>query len=263
MFEKNVVQLTAEIQRYAAKTLELLVRRRLAVEAVTTAERAAGESLLDAIEGTSVPMDTVLKTRAELSAIDAGIVACRKRRLQAITTKCAGEGVGLRKQVAQLQAELEKLEAKTLVHIRAITELQGRDFTAVPTATSSGLPRSAQLQNEISGLEARAEALEREPVPTSGSVDLSDQTGTDALVGAVLRFEGDVPSVPEILDWAASCDRGRFGNNARRFYLSWKNGVIDQQESYTQVAALARFAPGYLIGSDIFRAAEQSRGFGI
>jgi len=265
-----------DVERYATKEVELIGRRRAATEAITTAEQTAGTALLDAGEGEAVtaPVEAVMRAKAQASAIDAAVRACRERRLEAIRVKRQGDAAELRKQVEELRSQLEKLEAKMEKHVYAITELQGVPFIALPAPAVFGqVSRSQELQSQITNLQIRAGALVTDELPRAGIVDVQDVVTIDELVLAVLRHESDGPSAETVIAWAAGCEKhGRasrmersmdirdFGDNLRNFHLVWRNGVIVYDESHTQVPALIRTEPGQYSGnpiseqgSDLFR----------
>lgn len=266
---------TNDVERYATKEVELIGRRRAATEAITTAEQAAGTALLDAGEGEAVtaPVEAVMRAKAQVSALDAAIHACRSRRLEAIRAKRQGDAAGLREQIIELREQLEKLEAKIAKHVAAISELQGAPFVALPASGWNQVSRWQELQNQIASFEIRAAALEAAEVPRGGVVDVQGVTTPDQLLLAALLHESDGPSVESIIAWAVGCEKhGRvsrmghsmdqrdFGDNLRNFHLVWRNGVIVYDESHVQVPAFIRTEPGQYsgnpvaeLGTDIFR----------
>jgi chromosome segregation ATPase len=261
MFEKSIDQLTADISKWADKALSLLQKRCEAADRISTAELSAGNAILDAAEGesTNLPVEAVVRARAEVAAFDAAGRSCIERLADAKRAKRQGEAAVLRKQAAQLRSEMESIEAKVAKHLAAVADLQGAQFRT-STALGSGLPRTEILQTQIGALEGRAQSLEGE-LPRSGALNVEAATSVDALLAAVLRYESETPTVQDILDWAVAFERGHeFGGASRRYRLVWRDGVIDA-ESYTQVTGLVRSTPGpftgspvYELGSDLFRA---------
>ena len=265
-----------EVERYASKEVELVGRRRVAVEAITAAEQAAGVALLDAGEGEAVtaPVEAVMRAKAQVSAIDAAIHACRSRRLEAIRAKRQGDAAELRKQVEELRKQVDELAATTAKHIAAISKSEGMPFIALPAPAVLGqVSRSQELQNQIASFEMRAAALEADELPRAGVVDVQDVVTTDELVLGALRHESDGPSAENIIAWAAGCEKhgrvsrmGRnmdqrdFGDSLRNFHLVWRQGVIVYDESHVQIPTFIRTEPGQYsgnpvaeLGSDIFR----------
>jgi hypothetical protein len=263
-----------DVERYAAKEIELMGRRLQAVEAITAAEQAAGTALLDGDgEATSAPVEAVIRASAQVSAIDSAVRTCRERRLEAIRAKRRGDAAELRKQILELREQLEKLEAKIAKHVAAISELQGVPFVALSASAWNKASCSQELQSQSTSFEIRAAALEADQLPQAGSVDVENVTTVDELVLAVLRHESDGPSAESISAWALGCEKhgrlsrmGRgmdqrdFGDSLRNYHLVWRNGVIVYDESRTQVPEIIRTEPGKYSGrpiadpgSDIFR----------
>jgi len=266
MFSKSVEDLTSDIRKHGAKEVELIGKRRAAVDRVTAAEGAAGVALLDAAEGESTdkPVAEILRARSEAAAIDVAIRVCRDRRLEAIKGKRAAEALLLQKQAEQLRSQLEALGEKTTRCLGALAELQGMPYSAVPVPTAFGMiPLSAQLQNQIESLEARRRALGGE-IPRHGTVDFSEGDATDVaeLVAAVLHTEADGPSAEAVIGWANACAGGRqFGASPRRYRLVWQEGVIDAAKSYVYVPSLmvrtvgvTAGTPGFDVSRATFRA---------
>lgn len=259
------------VEELAAKETELLARRLTAVAAVTAASAAAGEALIDS-DGQGAPaVDGITRARDAVTAIDAALVACRARRLEAIAAKRKTGAAALRKQASDLRGQLTRLEEKTAKALQALADLQGVPYSAQPAPALVGqIPKSAQLQSQISSADQQAADLERD-VPTSGSVDVEDATDVEPLLKAMLRTEAAIPTVRAVIDWARAVEqhaRRAFGENPRRFHLVWKDGQVDAAESYIQVGALAKVGLGsyggtvFEAGSDIFRAPFPPPGFG-
>jgi hypothetical protein len=255
MFEKNA---EAEIGKYAIREIELTHLKEEIASSIKAAEMAAGVALLDAAEGDADPgIDGVLRARAKSTALGGALIACRARRLDAVRAKRGVAAADFLKQAADLQAEAEKIEAKSLKLLASLSELQSIQYTPVllsrqPMASVPSIrladpscyqtPKSEKLRGNAGALETKAARLQ-EPLRRDGTVDLESITSTDELALAVLRTEAEVPTAQAILDWAAACERssrrGVFGDHPRRCRLVWKDGVIDAGESYIFVPALA------------------------
>ena len=146
----------------------------------------------------------------------------------------------LRSQAAEKAAGLAVLASKTSQALQALADLEEIPVTSITLFES----RSQRLAAEISGLKARANEIEIQKMPDSGTVDLEEQTGVDDLLMTTLLHESAGPSAQEALDWVSACEavavqrchRG-FGSNPRRMRLVWREGRIDQQ-SYILVNAL-------------------------
>jgi hypothetical protein len=269
------------VEEFAVKEIELLGKRRAAVEAIETAEQAAGIAVLDAADGesTSGTVERIIRAKSEVSAIDAAIRACRARRLEAIRTKRQTEAVTAREEAAKLHKQIEGIIGKVREHLAAIDALQESHFAPPPLEPAADLPLSQKLQMQLDAVERRAASLETE-IPRDGRVDVNDCRNVEPLIEAMLRHEGDVPSTQSVVDWAAACEKhGRaprldgatdhleFGELSRNFHLIWRHNSIDYSQSYTQVPSLVRSWPGQLdprvtvceSGSDLFRCPEPSK----
>lgn len=283
------------IEQYARREIDLVGRLRAAKEKIGLAEAAAGAAILDSENETGAPgcgvateaVDALARAKAEVQALESAIKACRVRRLEAVKTKRAEAAAALRKQAAEMREQLEKLKAKTAKHLAEISELEGMPFALTP-APAPGMwgtvPLSQTLQNDALAADLKAASLEVE-VPRNGSVTIDDATSVDPLILAVLQHPSDGPAAEDIAAWAAAVEtRGvdtgastyaprqprAFGSHHRRLHLEWKNGAIDTGESFIQVGALARRppgpvtgAPGFELGSDIFKAAMPATGLGL
>jgi len=276
MFGKSIEELQASLDRLAAKELELIARQRDASARAAAIELEVGATLLDATPDSppaDESVDQLARARASIAGIEAALRAAVGRRLEIVRALRAAKADALHKQAADLLAQREKLLSRVEKHMTAISELQGMPCVAMPVVNFGG-PRPL-----TSALEGRAMTVELEAatfeivLPDQGTIDVE---GTDVipLLQAVLRFEGEVPSSADVLRWAGAVEREPqpradafsglglsrersgidFGQHPRRFHLRWQGGRIDYAESTIQVPALARFTPGYLVGSDVFKA---------
>lgn len=236
MMSVNVERAAADLERYAAKEMKLVADLREAIERVSAAELNAGDSWLDAPEGESpeAVVEQIVRARSVVAAIEASIRACRARRRDALQRKLAAEAAVWRVRAEELRTERARLEQRTTKHLDALRQLEGIEF--IPAAT----PKSSTLGMRIAGAEDKAAKLEAASVPLDGEAQLDDVTSVMPLVDAVLRHESDGPSAQDVLAWAAACDpEARFGDMARSFRVTWRDGVIDYRESFCQVTALA------------------------
>jgi len=253
------------IEKYAQKEIELIARLSAASQRIAQAETAAGTAYVDADEGqsTSVSVDEVLRAKAEVPLIESAIRTVRGRRLEAVRAKRQADAGELRKQAADLRAEIARIEQKVRKHVEAINALQ-ETLVSVSAAPAQPIAKSHLLETQAMAIEARAAALDSE-LPRHGSVTLDNVTSIDPLIAAVLHHPTDSPLSQDVVQWAADVERkagrGSFGENLRRYTLVWKDGRIDTTESYIQVHSLARRPAGpvsgtlgYEIGSDLFYA---------
>jgi len=243
MFENDV-----ELQKYAAKEMELMASLREAARKVSDAERKAGDSILDG-ESTDATVDSIVRAKAQVGAIEGAIRACRARRVACIEAEIAAEVANLRKRAGAAREEQKRIASKAERHLKALQELEGCQYAPAVTMYVPGgaMTNSGRLAAQAHGLEDRADSLEAAGVPDSGSVQLDDVASADELAAAILKHASNGPSAAEAITWAAACDSmDRFGAHRRNYRVNWKNGVIDFVQSYTQVPA---FAPRGEIGT--------------
>jgi hypothetical protein len=248
------------IEKYVQKEIELVARLRAATESIAQAEADAGAAYVDAEDGqsTSASLDAVLRAKAEVPLIESAIRTVRGRRLDAARSKRAEASAELRKQASAVRAQIASIETKVAKHIGAINELQSTHVTVSVTAPGEPPAKSQLLETQAMAIEQRAAALDGE-LPRHGTVTLDDVTDTDPMIAAVLMHASDGPSARDLASWAAAVEqraiaagRGQFGQNPRRYYLVWKNSVIDTTESYIQVHGLARRPAGPISGEPVF-----------
>ncbi|HEY1160982.1 MAG TPA: hypothetical protein VGE83_10150 [Terracidiphilus sp.] len=240
-----VEQAAAEIAQFGRRELELVLDRQAKAGQMKEAEERAGAEYLDGQSGGAV--DKVLKLQLELAAIGRAGDLCHARRLAAITRKWSAEASELREQIAGKQEQIEALQAKTAVHLAALSDLEGVPYSNEILRSQPNdlnwkhVPRSVALERGARALGDRLEVLERRKIATSGVIDIGpdEVTGIEALLAAVAAHEGETPGIEAVLDWCAACERGTsFGELARRYRLAWKEGTIDVCESYTLVPDL-------------------------
>jgi hypothetical protein len=105
-------------------------------------------------------------------------------------------------------------------------------------------PQSSRLATLANALEDKALELEVASVPHHGWAHVDDVTDTMPLVAAILRHPSNGPSAAEILAWAAAVDKdSRFGSLQRSLRVTWRDGVIDYQDSFITVPAFAPPGP--------------------
>jgi hypothetical protein len=235
VFDKNDVEL------YANKELELMASLRDAAGKVSDAERNAGDSILDG-EPTDATVDAIVRSKAQVAAIEGAIRACRIRRVAAIEAGIAAKVVDLRKRAGEAREEQKRIAVKSERHLKALQELEGCQFVPAVTVYMPGgaATTSGRLAALAHGLEDQAAHLEAAGVPDSGSAQLDDVASVNDLAAAILKHPSNGPSAAEALAWAAACDTlDRFGAHRRNYRVTWTGGVIDFTQSYTQVPALA------------------------
>ena len=192
-----VEQAAAEIAQFGRRELELVIDRQAKAGQMKEAEERAGAEYLDGQSGGAV--DKVLKLQLELAAIGRALDLCHARRLAAITRKWSAEVSELREQIAGKQKEIEALQAKTAVHLAALSDLEGVPYTNEILRSQPNdlnwrhVPRSVALELEARALGDRLEVLERRKVATSGVIDIDEVTGIEALLAAVAAHEGETP----------------------------------------------------------------------
>ncbi len=241
-----VEQAAAEIVEHGRRELELVLDRQAKAGQVKEAEERAGAEYLDGQSGGAV--DKVLKLQLELAAIGRAEDLCHARRLAAITRKWNAELNELLEQIAGNRKQTELLQAKTAVHLAALSDLEGVPYTneilrSQPNDLSwKHVPRCVALEIEGRVLEDRLEVLERRKIATSGVIDVgpAEVTEITALLDALVGHEGEIPDVQAVLDWCAACERGlTFGDLPRRFRLVWdETRRINLAESYVLVPGL-------------------------
>jgi len=230
-----------DLEKYAAKELELMTSLREAAGKVWDAERNAGDSILDG-ESTDTTVDAIVRSKAQVAAIEGAIRACRARRVACIEAGIAAKVADLRKRAGDAREEHERIAAKSERHLKALQELEGCQFVPAVTMYMPGgaITNSGRLAALAHALEDRAAHLEAAGVPDSGSAQLDDVASVNDLAAAILTHPSNGPSAAETFAWAAACDTlGRFGAHRRNYRVTWTGGVIDFAQSYTQVAAFA------------------------
>jgi len=253
MFSKSVEDLMRDIANLATKEVKLIERKRVAIARVAAVQEAAGAALVDAPEGESTDGSAASIARAneDVSIVEAAVRTCRARRFEAIKTRRDADATALRKQVAELQGEVKRILAEVEKHLVAVAELEQTRFQTV-LAPFCDPPRTAQLGVQIEAAQRRIASLTDE-VPCHGIVDLQEARGMDALIAAVLAHESDSPTAEAVISWANACAGGRqFAELPRRYYVVWRDAVIDAAESYVLVPSLATRAVGATAGTPIF-----------
>src|SRR5271157_1049339 len=239
----NVERAAAEIEKYAAREVELIRQKQAKLAEAASAEESAGEALLDS-ENVSEHLDRVVRLQAEARMVEGGIRSCRARRLAAIEGKIAAEAAELRKRAKDARDDQERIASKTAKHLKALKELEGVEFVPATNPYIGAVPQSSRLASLTSSLENKAVELEQAGIPHNGAAEVDDARDSMPLVEAILRHPSDGPSATEILAWAAATDKdSRFGSLPRSYRVTWRDGVIDYAESFIVVPALAPQGP--------------------
>jgi hypothetical protein len=208
MFENNNV----ELEKYAAKELELMASLRDAAGKVSDAERSAGDSILDG-ESTDAAMDGIVRARAQKAAIEGAIRACRARRLTAIKAGIAAEVMDLRKRAGEAREEQKRIATKAERHLKALQELEGCQFVPAVTMYIPGgaITNSGRLRSLAASLEDQAAHREAAGVPDCGSAQLDDVASATELAAPScgIRATGPPPrrlspGPPPATRWIAS-----------------------------------------------------------
>jgi hypothetical protein len=211
---------------------------------------AAGErELAEVLQGADGSAD-----RARIVTLDAQIQGLAKARLllvsqiadafRALFRAQAGE---IREQARKLQGELAAHRAKAQKLMDALTECEGCSFMPVAFAahpargmTVAGtvtMPKSEVLAREIAALLAKADAIEKQPAPLSGSV--SGET-LEELIAICGNPDVLTPSRPEIESWflgaqAAAASAWEANTWERTEYVSLHNRNPERRTQYTIV----------------------------
>jgi hypothetical protein len=260
----NTEEMKQEIVKWAKREVEL-ARQEQAIEA------EAGAAMLDAEPDSggdaSNRRDSGL---AELRAIAAAVREARRRRVEAIRAKRAAEAQGFEERRADLEEEHAALSARVEKHRKALTDLLGVEV-AIMSMMPGTLSRQQALQGQIGNLTDKVAWLQGAAIPTAGAIDVQDATSVEALIDELATFEGAIPPMQRLLDWAKSCEPvpgETFGAMPRSFHLVWANGEIDCQQSTVFVEGLCSPGPigmysnrpkGIDVASGTFRARAATR----
>lgn len=248
-----------EIGRWASEELRF-VHRKDALQA------EVGAAMLDADPGMEAADDErVARLLSEVRGCEVAIKAARQRRSEALHAKRAAEIKTIQDRRADLEKEQAALSAKVERHRKALVELLGTEITivlAIPGRQSTLQSLAAQ----ILGLDARVRRHE-ELLPDSGTIAVDNATATDSLTEALAAFEGIIPPMESVLEWAKACEPvpGTFRDLPRNFRMVWTAAGIDPQQSSVFVEALC--VPGLIgtysnrpvglnLGSGTFRATK-------
>jgi len=289
----KVENAVAQIKTWATREVQLTRQLREAQAAIASVEMTAGEALLDepspgdaAQPAVADPVSEVGRAHARVAVLKSGLIACRKRRVDAVQSKRAIEAAALRKRAAEVSLEADVIEQKSVKLLRDLSKLNDIQFTDLilrcqPAGelVSQGYqkPKSERLRAECAALMAKADALTdpaklAEP-PSSLREFRSDElttVGADEVALAVLSSDVlNVPSASEIFDWFAAVQATRpdVAGHARMINLVWGfEGQIDREASYVQVPSLAETMAGTqtgrpipIMGSDQFRSQPQPK----
>ena len=98
---------------------------------------------------------------------------------------------------------------------------------AIMPAVPGTLSRQQALQVQIGNLRNKVAWLQDAAIPSSGTVDVQKVTSVDPLIDELAMFEGAIPPMQRVLDWAKSCEPvpgETFREMPRSFYLVWADG---------------------------------------
>jgi hypothetical protein len=161
-----------EVLRLWRQESDLAIRRQAALDRASAAAREAGERYLESEapeEAVSSGAEAVTRALSEGTVLAASTVATRKRR-QAALEKQLGEKVdALRAYAAAKQRELDAISSKRNALLAELAQVEGAPMAALP---SDGYkpPRSHGLSQEIAGINAQIDALERAGVRLTGEI---------------------------------------------------------------------------------------------
>jgi hypothetical protein len=233
-------ELKQEVVRWVRREVEL-TRQREAIEA------EVGAAMVDAKPGASGDVsERAANEVAKLRAVTAALRETQRRRMEAIRANRAAELTDLEERRAAVEEEHAALAAKVEKFKKAFTDLLGVEIVLV-TASPGMLSRLQRLEGQIGNLTEQALSVQNDAIPSAGTVDVQDATSVEALVDELALFEGAIPAMQSVLDWANSCEPvpgESFGQLPRRFRLVWANGEIDREQSSIFVGELCR--PGHI-----------------
>jgi len=253
----NIEEMKTNISTWAKRELDL-------VRQSQTLAAAAAAAVLDS-EPNQDPASDSRRTRAlaELRGAEEAIQVARRRRLQSLQAKRTTEIQSLRDRRADLEKENAALSAEIERHRRELAELLG---VQVVITTAAGMySRLHTVGHKIGGVNDHIRRLEK-PLPDSGVLDVQDASSIGPLIDALAAFEGAIPPMESLLEWAAAVEPApgeTFRDLPRTFHLVWANDVIDYQQSSIFVGSLCSPGPigiisnrpvGINIASGTFRA---------
>ena len=258
----NTEEMKQEIVRWAKREVELAHREQVI-------EVEAGTAMLDVDSGGDTP-DRRDSGLAELRAIAAAVREAQRRRMEAIRAKHAAEVQEFEERRADLEKEHAALSAKLEKHRKALSDLLGVEVAIMP-AVPGTLSRQQALQVQIANLRNKVAWLQDTAISSSGTVDVQKVTSVDPLIDELAMFEGAIPPMQSVLDWAKSCEPvpgETFREMPRSFYLVWADGKIDYGQSRVFVEGLCSPGPigmysnrpmGIDVASGTFRARAAAR----
>jgi len=228
----NTEEMKQDIVRWAKREVELALREQ-------AVEVEAGTAMLDVDSGGDTP-DRRDSGLAELRAISAAVREAQRRRMEAIRAKQVAEVQGFEERRAGLEKEHAALSAKVEKHRKTLTELLGVEVAIMPVVPGT-VSRQQALQVQIGNLANKVASLQGTAIPTAGAINVHDATSVEALIDELAMFEGAIPPMQRVLDWAKSCEPApgeTFGEMRRSFYLVWTDGEINCQQSSVFVEGL-------------------------
>ena len=294
MFERTVKDAEAQIKNWATREIQLTHQLREAQSRIAGIELAAGEALLDepspgdaAQPAVADPVSEVGRAHARVAVLKSGLIACRKRRADAVLSKRATEGAGLRKIAAEKSLAADVVEQKSTALLRKLSELNDIQYTDLILKSqpageliSHGYqkPKSERLRAECAALMAKADALTdpaklAEPPTSLREFNADNVTTIDVDTATLSILSSDVlnvPSASEVFDWFAAVDAhapAPFSDHRCMIHLQWNfDGSIDRDASYIQVPDLGQTVQGTytqrpvaILGTDMFRSQPQPK----
>ena len=227
-----------EISRWASEEVRFVHRKE-------TLEAEVGAAMLDAgPDASTVSDERLARVLTELRGCEEAIKAARQRRLEALQAKRAAEIQAVQNRRADLAKEQEALSAKVEKHRKALVDCLDVEIT-IMNSSPGRFSKLQALGLQIGGLDEKTLRLQ-EPFPDFGTLDVSGAVSIDTLLDAVAAFEGIIPPMASVLEWAKACEPvpgETFGDVPRAFHLVWAQGEIDRAQSNIFVEAFCRPGP--------------------
>lgn len=214
-----------EIVKWGRREVEL-VRRKQALEA-----EVASAMLEPGLDTSAADNDRIGRAAVELRAIDLAIRTAQERRVEGLKAIRENGIRALQDQMAEVRKELSALSKEVEMHKHALSEMLGTPIEAV-CAIPGQRSRLQHMTIMLLGLTDQIGSRQGAPIPSSGTIDIMDNTGTaDEAALSVLSTPSTCPSAEAILAWFAG-----FGKTAgqRRVYVVWRDGQIDAKVSFVR-----------------------------
>lgn len=244
----QIFQRTTELEKIAAKEIELFARKRGLMAELDAARNAAANAMLESDAGGRDEMVRIAALTEQITATKRAIDILRDRRPSAILAEFSAEARALRAQAEPLQREIAKIEREAAKYLRQLSALLDVQYDETILNCQQGdsgnfyQTKQARLRDELASIESRAGERESRQVPLIGVFDAEIDSDGEVIIG-VLKHLSITPRAEAVQTWLDECLsnpllRGQgYGPEKRRVIIRWSNGEIDLSTSSVQCAA--------------------------